>query len=256
MAIESDKEIQQLKKRFIELGEKSYNQNIYTFTGFLGMSEQEIFWQAAQAIKYVPFTLWGGCEGCERQMIRFGSMEEFGYEEKFPIVCICISPLLEKFADNLTHRDFLGALMNLGIERNTLGDIYVNHKTGYLFCTDKIAPFILENLDKIKHTNVKCKVVEEIPKIVVGEAEEEEQLTASERIDGIIAKLYNISRTQSLELFRQKKVFVNGRLNENNSCNLKSGDTVSVRGYGKFTYEGIVQETRKGKLRIKVQIFR
>lgn len=256
MAIESEKEIQQLKKRFIELGEKSYHQNIYTFTGFLGMSEQEIFWQAAHAIRHVPFTLWGGCEGCERQMIRFGGIEELGYEEEFPIVCICIRPLLEKFADHLTHRDFLGALMNLGIERNTLGDIYVNQKTGYLFCTDKIAPFIVENLDKIKHTNVQCTILEEIPKVVAGEAVEEEHLTASERIDGVVAKLYNISRTQSLELFRQKKIFVNGRLNENNSCNLKSGDTVSVRGYGKFIYEGVSQETRKGKLRIKVKIFR
>lgn len=256
MAIEGEKEIQQLKKRFLELGEKSYNQNIYTFTGFLGMSEQEVFWQAAQAMKHVPFTLWGGSEGCERQMVRFGSAEEFGYEEEFPIVCICIRPLLEKFADNLTHRDFLGALMNLGIERSTLGDIYVKQKTGYLFCVDKIADYIVENLDKIKHTNVKCTVLEQVPEVVAGEAVEEEHLTASERIDGIVAKLYNISRNQSLELFRGKKVFVNGRVYENNSGSLKSGDVVSVRGYGKFTYAGISQETRKGKLRIKVRIFR
>lgn len=256
MAIENEKELQVLKKRLLELGEKSYSQNIYTFTGFLGMSEQEIFWQAAQALKHVPFALWGGMEGCERQMVRFGSMEEFGYEEPFPIVCICIRPLLEKFADNLTHRDFLGALMNLGIERSTLGDIYVKQKTGYLFCTDKIAPYIIENLDKIKHTNVKCEVLEEVPQVVAGEAVEEEHLVASERIDGVIAKLYNISRSQSLELFRTKKIYVNGRLNENNSCNLKTGDVVSVRGYGKFAYDGVCQETRKGKLRVSVHIFR
>lgn len=256
MAIESEKEMQQLKKRFLELGEKSYNQGIYLFTGFLGMSEQEIFWQAAQAMKHVPFVLWGGSEQCERQMVRFGSAEEFGYEEEFPIVCICISPLLEKFADNLTHRDFLGALMNLGIERSTLGDIYVKQKTGYLFCTDKIADYIVENLDKIKHTNVKCKILEQIPEVVAEEAKEEEHLTASERIDGIIAKLYNISRNQSLELFRSKKVFVNGRVYENNSGVLKSGDAVSVRGCGKFIYDGVSQETKKGKLRIRVRIFR
>lgn len=254
--MENEKELQTLKKRFIELGEKSYNQNIYIVTGFLGMSEQEIFWQAAQAMKHVPFALWGGMEGCERQMVRFGSKEEFGYEEEFPIVCICIKPLIEKFADALTHRDFLGALMNLGIERSTIGDIYVKQKTGYIFCTEKIAPFIVENLDKIRHTNVTCIILEEPPEVVRAEAAVEEHLTASERIDGIIAKLYNISRNQSLELFRGKKVFINGRLNENNSYNLKSGDVVSVRGHGKFIYEGICQETRKGKFRIRVQIFR
>ncbi len=256
MAVDSEKELQQLKKRFLELGEKSYRQNVYTFTGFLGMSEQEVFLQAAQAMKHVPFAMWGGMENAERQMVRFGSAEEFGYEEEFPIACVCISPLSEKFAENLSHRDFLGALMNLGIERSTLGDIFIREKTGFLFCTERIVPYIVENLDKIKHTNVKCTVLSEIPPVLAGEALKEEHLASSERIDGILAKLYNISRGQSLELFRTKRVFVNGRLQENNSCNLKRGDVVSVRGYGKFTYDGIIQETRKGKLRFRVFIFR
>lgn len=254
--MDNEKELQTLKKRFLELGEKSYQQNIYIFSGFLGMREQDVFWQAAQAMKHVPFSLFGGTEGCERVMVRFGSREELGYEEEFPIVCICIQPLLEKFAESLTHRDFLGALMNLGIERSTLGDIYVHGKTAYLFATFTIFPFILEHLEKVRHTNVKCSIVEEVPEMILGEAKEEEHLSASERIDGIIAKLYNMSRNQSLELFRTKKVFINGRLNENNSCNLKRGDVVSVRGYGRFTYEGIERETKKGKFCIKVKIFR
>lgn len=256
MAIESEKELQQLKKRFLELGEKSYQQNMYTFTGFLGLSEQEVFLQAAQAMKHVPFTMWGGNEECERQMVRFGSEEEFGYEERFPICCIEIRPLLEKFADNLSHRDFLGALMNLGIDRSTLGDIYLKGKTGYLFCMETIADFIVENLDKVKHTSVVCEILEKLPDIAVREAVEEEHLTASERIDGVVAKLYNISRNQSIDLFRTRKIYVNGRLNENNSYHLKPGDAVSVRGYGKFTYDGVSQETRKGKYRIRVRCFR
>lgn len=256
MAIESEKELQQLKKRFLELGEKSYQQNMYTFTGFLGLSEQDVFLQTAQAMKHVPFTMWGGNEECERQMVRFGSEEEFGYIERFPICCIGIRPLIEKFADNLSHRDFLGALMNLGIDRSTLGDIYIKGKTGYLFCTETISDFIMENLDKVKHTNVTCEILEKLPDIAVREAAEEEHLTASERIDGVIAKLYNMSRNQSIELFCARKIYVNGRLNENNSYHLKPGDAVSVRGYGKFTYDGISQETRKGKYRIRVRIFR
>ena len=256
MAIQSEKELQQLKKRFMELGEKSYQQTMYTFTGFLGLSEQEVFLQTAQTMKHVPFTMWGGTEECERKMARFGSEEELGYEEKFPIRCISICPLLEKFADDLSHRDFLGALMNLGIDRSTLGDIYVKGKSGYLFCTEAIAGFIVENLDKVKHTNIKCSILEELPDIAVKEAVEEEHLASSERIDGIIAKLYHLSRNKSMDLFRTGKIYVNGRLNENNSYNLKPGDAVSVRGHGKFTYEGISQETRKGKYRIKVKIFR
>lgn len=108
MSAETDKDLLQLKKRFLELAEKSYAQNIYTFTGFLSMAEQEALFEAMQKNKSYTFSLSGGGEGCERQMARFGSPEELGYEEPFPVEILKISPLLEKFADNFTHRDFLG----------------------------------------------------------------------------------------------------------------------------------------------------
>lgn len=75
----------------------------------------------------------GGVDGCERQILRFGDEESLGYDAGFPICCIEIKPLIEKFADALTHRDYLGALMHLGIERSTLGDIMIRDKTAYLF---------------------------------------------------------------------------------------------------------------------------
>ena len=113
MAAETEKELQQLKKRASELADKSYMQNIFTFTGFLSLAEQECLYRSMEEKHFRQFALWGGSEGCERQMARFGSPEELGYEEDFPIVLIKISPLMEKFADALTHRDFLGAVMNL-----------------------------------------------------------------------------------------------------------------------------------------------
>lgn len=124
MSAETEKDLQQLKKRFLELAEKSYRQNIFTFTGFLSMAEQEALFEAMNTQKGYSFSLWGGSEGCERQMARFGSPEELGYEELYPIETLKVSPLLEKFADNFTHRDFLGAVMNLGIDRSTVGDIF------------------------------------------------------------------------------------------------------------------------------------
>ena len=74
------------------------------------------------------YILFGGCDGTERNIARFGNSEELGYEEDFPIVCLEILPKSEKFAEPLCHRDFLGALMNLGIERKNIGDISVMHK--------------------------------------------------------------------------------------------------------------------------------
>ena len=48
-----------------------------------------------------------------------------------------------------------------------------------------------------------------------------------------------------MELFRAKKVFVNGRLNENNGGQLKPGDKVTVRGSGRFCLWG--QRARRAR---------
>ena len=256
MAFASDKEIQQQKSRLYDLARKSYEQNMYTFTGFLGLSEQDVFWQAEQELRYAGCRFFGGDSGCDRLVLRFGSPEDFGYEEPFAIVCVHIAPLLEKFADDLTHRDFLGALMNLGIERSTLGDIRVGHKEAYLFCLESIAPFICENLTQVKHTNVRCRLVEEAGQVPKEEPETLSVQVASARIDGVIAKVYNKSRNDVLELFRTGKVYVGGRLCENNSRVLKEEETVNVRGFGKFVYLGVKGETRKGKLSIQAAVYR
>ena len=132
-----------LKKRFTELANKSYNAGIYLFTDFLGLAEQAVFNEAKAAFRHIPYTAFGGAAGAERIMIRFGDTESFGYTEDFPIVCIKAEPVSQKFADKLTHRDFLGAILNLGIQRSTLGDIPIIDNVGYIFAKEDIAPFII-----------------------------------------------------------------------------------------------------------------
>lgn len=256
MAAETEKELQQLKKRVAELARKSYEHNIYTYTGFLSMAELDVFYGMLPELRGVSYELYGGRPGCERQVLRFGSEEALGYGEGFPIVCLSVKPGMEKFADDLTHRDFLGALMNLGIDRSTLGDIFLEGKSAYLFCLDKIAPFIMENLDKVKHTNVRCAVADAAAELPVKEPEEIRFTVSSERADSILARVYNLSRNQSLGLFRERKVYVNGRVNENNSYALKGGDVVSVRGYGRFIYYGAGHETKKGKWSVSAGVYR
>ena len=256
MAAESDKELQQLRKRIAELARKSYEHNIYTYTGFLSMAEQDVFYGMIPEIKGTDYKLYGGREDCERKILRFGSEDSLGYEEEFPIVCLRVKPLIEKFADKVTHRDFLGAIMNLGIDRSTIGDIFIDGKSAYVFCTDKIASYITESLDKVKHTNVRCTIADAMEELPVKEPEEMHFTVASERADGIIAKVYNLSRNQSLLLFRERKIYVNGRLNENNSYTMKSGDMVSVRGYGRFVYYGAGHETKKGKWSVSAGVYR
>lgn len=256
MAQDNEKEIQQLKNRFHDLADRSYAQGIFTFTGFLGLGDQEIFWQEEPGLRHAGYTLYGGCDNADRVVIRFGNSEELGYETAFPVVCIHIAPLAEKFADELTHRDFLGALMNLGIDRSTVGDIRAGGKQAYLFCLDSVAAFICGNLSQVKHTRVKCSVTEHFQDILQEEPETLNIQVQSLRVDAVLSRVYNVSREKSLALFRTGKVYVNGRLCESNSRILKIGETVNARGFGKFVLTGEARETRKGRLAVDAAVYR
>lgn len=246
-----EKEEALLIKRFKELENRSYNRGVYEYSDFLNIYEQDLLFRNINT----SFSLFGGYENAERQIAVFGNEEDFGYSPSYPIVCILVSPLMQKFADDLTHRDFLGSVLGLGIKRETIGDIIIKNNTGYIFCLNTIADFITENLKKVRHTSVKCEKVTETPEEVNLESTEKFIIVASERLDVIIAEIYNLSRSESNNLFLAKKVFVNGKLTENNSHKIKTGDIVSVRGFGRFNWLGTSGETKKGRLKATVEIF-
>ena len=256
MQEKQDKELQQFQNRLRDLAQKSYGQNVYTFTEFLGLGEQDIFWRMESELQYAGIKVWGGRNRADRVMVRFGSPEAFGYEADFPLACIHICPNSQKFAQELSHRDFLGALMNLGIQRGTLGDILVGEKEAFLFCQEGMTEDICRELTQVRHTPVTCREVEE-PGEVAEEAPEVRLLqVASARADAVLAKVYNLSREKSLELFRAGKVFIGGRLCENNARTLKPGETVNARGSGKFLFVGEKGETRKGRTNVEVAVYR
>ncbi len=255
MAGTDEKELQQLKKRLLELADQSYSRGIYTYTPFLSLAQQQVFYEIEKELSYAGTDLYGGAPSCERKMIRFGSAESLGYEEAYPIACLEMMPVMPKFADTLTHRDFLGAVMNHGIERDTTGDIFIQNGGGILFCRQSIVPYLLENLTQVKHTNIRCRIVEAALSLQCAEPKEISITVSSGRIDSVIAKIYHMSRSQSLELFAAGRVYVNGILMGNNSYQLKKEDAVTVRGYGKFLYYGMTGETKKGKERISVGVF-
>lgn len=143
--------------------------------------------------------------------------------------------------------------MNLGIERSEVGDIVVQDKKAYLFASEKMAPYICENLDKVKHTYVRCLVTEELPREAQVHTENMVLQVSSERVDAVASKVFRLSRSEILDYFRTRKVFVNGRLCENNSYYLKEADTVSVRGYGKFRFSGVLSLSRKGKQNVLIE---
>ena len=156
-------ETELLKKRFAELSNKSYNAGIFTFTDFLGLAEQAVFETVKRQLGGVKYTAFGGADGAERVMLRFGDVGDLGYEVPFPITALKISPKDKKFAEKLTHRDFLGALLNLGIERSCLGDIVITDNEGYLFCKENIAEYLASELFRVRRTEVTVSVANTLP---------------------------------------------------------------------------------------------
>lgn len=132
------------KKKLLELASRANGSGRCTFTPFLGLAEQNILRCAEKELSGVIRTEFGGADGCERIMVRFGDPEDCGYACPFPIRCIRAIPRSKKFAEQLTHRDILGSLMALGIDRNRTGDIAVRENEIYIFCTEQIAPYIAE----------------------------------------------------------------------------------------------------------------
>ncbi len=242
-------------KRLYDLAGRAYNNNCFTFTDFLTPAEISDFYGISRDGVFKGYKVFGGFEEAERAVIRFGDEEEFGYNVEFPIVNVKVSPLIMKFADNLSHRDVLGAIMNLGITREMIGDIVLKNNIAYIMVLDKMADYIVENLTKIKHTNVRAEIDNDVNISDSVELQEKNIIASSVRIDGIISKIYNLSRNESINLFREKKIFVNSRLCENNSYQLKNGDVISVRGYGKFIFDETGSMTRSGRYNIRIRIY-
>ena len=242
-------------RRFADLAAQAERTGSYTFSDFLSEAEFAQYCAVKNQLA-VTAEAFGGHENAERLMLRFGNPAQLGYEEPFPIVCIHIAPVQDKFADALTHRDFLGAVMHLGISRSETGDILVHEKHAYLFCRNTMAEYICQNIDRIRHTSVRCALTDALPADSAVHTEHITVQCASVRIDGVIAKVYHISRGGCNQLFRTGRIFVNGAAVTNNSLQLREGDKVSVRGSGKFCFCGTEGTTRKGNLILGIDLFR
>ncbi len=244
--------MEDLKNRINDLANRSYEKNVFVFSQFLNASElAEV---SDSKIKFVEIVKSGAVDFAERKMLRFGN-ENFHGKAEFPISIIMISPISNKFADEITHRDCLGAIMNLGIVREKIGDIFVNGKNAFIIAEKKIAEYIIENLNKIKRNNIKCDIVESVPMSFAPKCELMRLSVSTPRIDSVVAKLFNLSRESSLELFREKKIFLDATVQESNSKLLVENQVVSVRGYGKFRFIGECGVSKKGKKYIELEKF-
>ncbi len=248
-----EKEEALLRKRIEELARVCYQRDIPTHTDFLNLNEQTIFHSMIRSIPEVRHFLTGGYAMAERKVVCF--LPSYALDEEAPISCMEVEPLNARFAEELSHRDYLGALMNLGIDRSKIGDILVQDKKAYVFVMDDMSAYLAENLISVRKTTVKTKISPAMEMSIEPRFEQMEGSIASERLDNILAFVYRCSRGKIVPYVEGEKVFVNGRLTVKSSAVLKPGDIVSVRGLGKFRYLGIQNETKKGRLFVAAERF-
>lgn len=153
----------------------------------------------------------------------------------------------------LTHRDYLGSLLGLGLERSALGDIAVqNDFTAVVFCKARLIPFLTESLQKVASDTVKCSAY-----ILDGEFTDGRRYkpisdtVASARLDCVVAALTNLSREEAQNAVRGGLVDVDFETEERVDHVLVAPATVSVRGYGRYVLRAFDGETKKGRLRLR-----
>ena len=152
----------------------------------------------------------------------------------------------------LTHRDYLGALLALGIERDTLGDILVAEGAAQLICLSETAAVIQEQLTSVG----RCKVYTQVISAVTFQEhrwQEEIVNVSSLRLDAVVAAAFRISRSEAVQAIERELVTVSGVTVSKCSAMLTEGDRLSLRGKGKVRYDGIVRETKKERLNIRLQ---
>ena len=248
------------------LAEKRYN---ITNSGFLNLAEQDLFCRLQPAFSPVRSMLTGGFPEAERKLALFWpedffaedtakaaakDKEDFDPAALSPIAVLMISPVNARFAEDLTHRDYLGAILNLGIDRSLTGDILVKSPAAYVFCLESIKELLLGDLTRVRNTSV---TVSEVPRDIPALIPEYRELTlnvASERLDAVVAAMTKLSRAKAADLFLSQRVFVNSRTVTDPGKKLKEGDVLSVRGFGKAIYDGIGGESRKGRLYITLRV--
>ena len=246
----------QLKKRIIELADTCFYKDILTYTPFLTPEEQDIFLRMQREIKGVRFLLTGGYEAAERRLVLFlPSYLEEDSLSPHPIAWVRVRPADARFAEPLTHRDYLGAVMSLGIERDRTGDIIVAENAAHIAVLRSLSGYLCENLLSVKHTRVAAEEEPLPDSLRKPSLREITGTVASVRLDALVGTAFRMARGTSQDTIKAGYVFIDGRQTLSPSASVKPGSVISVRHRGKFAYLGEEGTSKKGRTVIRLGIY-
>ncbi len=250
LKLANNKDEKLLISRLVDIYEEALRSGYVKSGRFLTGREQNIAASVFSALK-ADFALLGGYSDAERKILVCYCDDVFKDIFALPVKILDIKC---KFGNELSHRDYLGSLMGLGIKRELFGDILCDENGAKIFVMEEIADYVKEQLQKVGRYGVTV-IVSDITRVEIPPKKYKELsfTVNSMRLDGIVSGCTGVSRNLSSALIDGGNVTVNWEDILNASKNLCEGDIISIKGYGRFMLSEIGGTTRKGRTFIKVK---
>ncbi len=214
------------------------------FLGFLTPDELSVSLKCLKNDK--NYSYFGGYEGAERTVLAF--LPDWCDEPIYPITALTFT---YRKCDTLSHRDFLGALMALGITRETIGDILVESGRAVVFVLSDIVDFVVSQINKIGRVGVNVSVGFENPLPSISKKLSFSTTVASLRLDCVVSALCGCSRKDAAQIISEGFVFVNSVCINKITFNLTANSSLAVRQKGKFEITACDEFSKKGRIILK-----
>ncbi len=247
-----------LSSRARDLIQRCNAENIPVFSEFLSDRESAVVLEKANEMCVQnTFISFGGFPDAERTVAGFFPeyciyMDKEELLREFPIEALKIE--CSGFREH-SHRDFLGSILGLGLNRSVIGDIIVGEK-GYcatVFVHKKIACFLAENLKLVGRDGAKVSVCSADSIDISRNFKEISGTAASFRIDALLSEILNISRDKAVRLIETEYVTINHVTVSDKSKAVSECDVITVRGFGKYRLSAIGDVNRRGRIRFRAE---
>lgn len=232
--------------------------NKIAYTDFLNLHEKNIAKKVLAENECTNYTFFGGYEDAERELlIVFPSkidqtMLEKNYKNIIEIIQI---DLPQELYSSYEHKDYLSAVMKLGVVRNKIGDILVTKQGSQIICVKELSEYFVNNLSELTRfskSTISAHPLEDIIKKEIN-FKEINVILSSLRLDKFVAELGKCSRNKATDLILEGRVFINSENEFKPSKPIKEKDVITIRGKGKFIFDAIERTTKNGKFIVKVQ---
>ena len=242
-----------LLKRIDDLYRQCERTNTVTHTTFLTPAEQGAALQYARGLSGCRMILNGGKPDCERRAVFFLPtwMEEGDFLPDDYLSVLRV----EAFYGTPGHRDYLGALLALGVRREWVGDIWVRDQLAWVFCLPSVAGQ-LSSLEQAGRVSVRTAIAS-LSDVPAPERKRRELkfTVQSLRFDAVLGETFRLSRTQAAKLIAAGAASLNYLPCLKNDAPVTEGDVISLKGYGKATVAEIGGRSRKDRLFLTVEVW-